>query len=975
MGFLRPLQFIQPVANESGKRNSVRKWVQWVFFFAHIERLSLFFTHWVAVMGVDLDNENQPWYYERLQDLQHEGWNISSIEEFLSENEDLASERLVYTDFTVELAQELLERTGYLGESVDSRSLELSRAWEEELRDPMNAERVQEEYRLWALDWRPWELELHRGEEQWRDAGLENELASIIARFDALDASSLPSAKILSPILHSPENYDEIIDSLSAIELDEKRQRDAVSNAAKRLSKAGFDVGNVGQMPIIDALDWITQLHELHDLHEELRLLILEQIAIFDPGLAEHHEVRRIDLIQGVSTEELRNFRIQMDAIADNLHQRLARLNDLLNEWRAKGIEFPHGDSIRPEELLEWETNLPEIEKTLHLHLTALERWSQITSLWEDIEHSGSQYAGKLEQTEQFIDYVDLLDQQWKQYEIEAMMFIENYEHQGLIMLDWNEEIVRDPRSALNMLKKKQHLFELRVACIGKLSNLDTSFESKNEVSERINLLKEIDVDLELLDNTSEFIENLARRGARHRRMLESDWRRLIADGKANESTNTASFTLLDFENEIAHIQRHGMGSSVLKFGGSLVAGSIHERLKSRTRQELTLLLSAGWEVHNLLEAVEDEPVIVAQKINSARDSIRNFASLKRRISRLHWHRDVTLALEVQQQLRDPTQLSALVESIPQLTKHLAKRPIEDEDFVFESWTPDLTRRTLVPVPEHSERYQTMVPKDAMEDAYEAILEAVEERVEEENVEAPKKKDKKDLPAQNKPIGSESESEVITEKDVKIRPHNTVSTANDQNEDMPTEASIKKVNDESKSRISPNSTDESSKEVLDNIVHFLRTIQLEKLANQLSTNGESALDNVRRSLAQHVGISPRDTRIDRMLRLSLRLLPQNDDYDVIKSKMLAHIGDNTKNIQRWMRVRLEHRHSGSNDNFLEDALRLGKALQRIPGPGFPLPTKADVYELPDPNDVEGLNKEVSNLIAHLNMPTAGGIIA
>jgi hypothetical protein len=91
--------------------------------------------------------------------------------------------------------------------------------------------------------------------------------------------------------------------------------------------------------------------------------------------------------------------------------------------------------------------------------------------------------------------------------------------------------------------------------------------------------------------------------------------------------------------------------------------------------------------------------------------------------------------------------------------------------------------------------------------------------------------------------------------------------------------------------------------------------------------------------------------------------------------MLAHIGDNTKNIQRWMRVRLEHRHSGSNDNFLEDALRLGKALQRIPGPGFPLPTKADVYELPDPNDVEGLNKEVSNLIAHLNMPTAGGIIA
>ena len=134
-------------------------------------------------------------------------------------------------------------------------------------------------------------------------------------------------------------------------------------------------------MPIIDALDWISQLHELHDLHEDLRLLILEQIAIFDPGLSDHHEKRRVALIEGASTQDLRNFRIQMDAIADNLHQRLARLNDLLNEWRGKGIEFPHGDSIRPEELLEWETNLSEIEETLQLHLTALERWNQITSL------------------------------------------------------------------------------------------------------------------------------------------------------------------------------------------------------------------------------------------------------------------------------------------------------------------------------------------------------------------------------------------------------------------------------------------------------------------------------------------------------------------------------------------------------------------------------------------------------------------
>ena len=71
--------------------------------------------------------------------------------------------------------------------------------------------------------------------------------------------------------------------------------------------------------------------------------------------------------------------------------------------------------------------------------------------------------------------------------------------------------------------------------------------------------------------------------------MLERDWRSLVADGKADINTNTASFSLLDFENEIAHVQKYGVGSSVPKIGGSFVAGNIHERLKTRTRQELTL--------------------------------------------------------------------------------------------------------------------------------------------------------------------------------------------------------------------------------------------------------------------------------------------------------------------------------------------------------------------------------------------------
>lgn len=147
------------------------------------------------------------------------------------------------------------------------------------------------------------------------------------------------------------------------------------------------------------------------------------------------------------------------------------------------------------------------------------------------------------------------------------------------------------------------------------------------------------------------------------------------------------------------------------------------------------------------------------------------------------------------------------------------------------------------------------------------------------------------------------------------------------------------------------------------------------VADDVSMNGADAMPNVRRQLANHVGVSPRDTRVDRILRLALRLLPQNKPSDVPHSELLAKIGGNLKPMKRWMRARLENRHSGSSDVFLEDALNLGKALRRIPGPGFPLPLEKDDYELPDSSDTEQLEYEVKQLLALMNLPSAGGIIA
>ena len=905
----------------------------------------------VEVMDEVNDDSNHPWYHERVVDLEHEGWVTVSIEDYLAEDEDLASERLVYVDFAVELAQDLMERTSYLGDAADQRSLNQSELWEEELRDPMNAERVLVEYHAWAKDWRPWELILHNAELDWRDADKEDEYASLLARFDALDASSLPSTAIVSPLLAHPDDVDEIEHALSLLEEDEYRQRTAINNAATMLNEAGFDVGRVERMPIIEALDWITQLHDLHGLHEDLRLLIIEQIALFDPELAIHHEQRRQDLISQTSHIELNNFRLQIDAIADNLHQRLANLNDLLNQWRGSGIQFPHGDSVLPIELLEWETNLPEIEASIHIHLRALERWNQITSLWGAGVNSGAQSAGVLEETEQFIDHVDHLDQQWKQYELEAMMLVERYAGMGIVMSDWSDEILRDPRSALQQLKKNEHRFEQRLSCIEDLLNLDTSFGGGEDVDARIDVLKEVEVDLDVLQNTREMIETLAKRGARHRRMLEQDWRQLISQGKADDAVPTSSFTLLEFENEIGLIRRFGTSVSASSMGGSIVSGDIHQRLKTRTRQELATMEASGWGVQQLLREVETDVISTAHKINAFRPHVASYSRLIRRLSPLPWHRDVELALEVQEQLRDPTQLGSLAEKIPLLSQHLAAQKSENESFVFEAWVPALIRKTLMPVPESYSRL-TMVPKDALGDAHEAMLEAMEPDTE-----------------YSKFVEEEQEKE-----------ENITSGENPDREEEPDEVpeplkappAVSAPKEPKKEQL-VSRTNSADPAIYTNIIQFLEAINLDDLVDDLSLNGADSLPNVRRRIAQHVGIAPRDTRVDRMLRLALRLLPQNNGSDMFKSELLAQIGGNTKAMKRWMRARLENRHSGSSDIFLDDALNLGKALQRIPGPGFPLSLEVDEYELPDADDVEQLEYEVKQLIAHMNLPSAGGI--
>ena len=275
-----------------------------------------------------------------------------------------------------------------------------------------------------------------------------------------------------------------------------------------------------------------------------------------------------------------------------------------------------------------------------------------------------------------------------------------------------------------------------------------------------------------------------------------------------------------------------------------------------------------------------------------------------------------------------------------------------------------------------------MMPADALGDAHEAMLHAmeggdapaVESRITSPRVQAsivrpnetpaePKAAVQQVKPVAAEPKRKPAQPQVLSEYTVEVKPAA-----------QPKRAPLQEVAVEQTPAATLQTT-AMGDEIEQSLAALLKAIDFDELSKRIQNEGVEAVKDVRRSLAQHVGIEPRDTRIDRFLRLSLRLMPQGDGDDVMRAQLLMLLAENTTKIKRWMRTRLEHRHSGSTQNFLDDAEQLGVALHRIPGPGFPVPLTADSKDLPDASDLPHLQNEVARLIAQLNPASAGGISA
>jgi len=798
----------------------------------------------------------------------------------------------------------------------------------QKLQNPMHWEAIQDEFLHWSKSNAPWESNYNRVNTFWLgDESTQSQYEEIISSCASLDESSWASLDLLLPLLSNPQNYAEIMMTINRLSADEERQKDLLKKAKAQLKEKGFDL-DLNSLNLIEQFNELERFQDYSNQLDLLHLNIQSSILPFDPVLAETFEKRANELI-GPPSDDIKTIEDNVKTISEHLQKRLQEMNALIQEWNVAGFSYEGRSQILPSELLEWEHILPEVEQQYHRHAGALERWKEIMKLWNIQDSSIEGLAGKIEHTDAFLDKIEELEQQWTQKELQGASLIEQWEQFGFEMDVWRYKITQDPRQGFEELQQQVPVYERANNLLDKMLQLDTSLGGEEEVERRSAILRTTDLENDLLDEMEDWIERRTVRNTRHRRMLQSEWEEAVRRGKAD--ANKTFSDLYSFEEAIASLeQQHHLSRSVSK----------HALERSKT--ELLRLEERGWNITELLDLHEQHPDAFFHQFSQAMDAITRIQSIQRRISGLDWRRDPNRGDELATQVRNPLELVRIEQQIPTLIRHLAERPIEDEAYTFLAWMPKqrpiLLPREQSPIRKIPAKVQ---PQSTLEEAHEAMLEAMD----------------------TKPATNVEEAEEMTDS-MQI-------TSSSVDEDIkPINEGKEHIVEERKTVVAPASTSVVEGD-LSSYERLLRLIGLTEEANVLAGSGDVSV--VRRVLASHVGREPRDVRVDRLLRLTLRLLPQGDQGDRERSKMIDAIAEILPKYNQWVRMRLEARHMGASGTFFEDAIRLGTALQRVPGPGVGVPLHADAYPLPEPSNFNELRQQTERLIQSMHLPAAGGI--
>ena len=809
----------------------------------------------------------------------------------------------------------------------------------------------------------------------WEQEGMAEEWKELLEMVCTLDSSTLLMIDRFDALFDSSKNYVTIKANLREALKGEQDQHSQLDDFFDALRTKGYSIDKEPDASLIDRYKKLEQWEHFDAVKDKLNGDIVQLIRPFDPELSRLYTTQAISLTTLDHLPEINTLHQQVCSSHEIFEQRLHEIELEIHQWKMEGIRFPHEGHLLPEDLLEWDTNLNAIRQRVEHQKSLREVWRRFERVWPSRVENSRHLVGKIELNDELQLALDVLDSQWKEYELDAIALVEQYEQHGLILEHWKDAIREDPANAIDLMQTTKQHWDQRIDLLNQYQKLDCSTLSQDDILARIQMLREIELSREELDVLHSLLSQLERRNTRHRMMLEDEIKMLRRNGSSFVERPTHTMSLAEFERYLVEASSGLFGSQPKSI----------ERMKLHLANEISILKQQGWnvlELEALTERSLDDAVLA---LHNAQPHLQAYQHLSQRIKQLPWQRDVSKALEIEIMLKQPTMLGSLASQIPTFAKQLATRPIEDEQFELSVWKP-LTIHVVGNIDSVGSSF---------DDANEAILEAMDEQVSALDLEhgreilplitersSPNNFD--DGPDEElKPSFSINES--INQGGIQI--NTTVEeVAVEEENSMPSDDERSRFTDsqrdlaQSQKTPKPN-VEQQSSSVEGEIGHtqslhrawfqFLMAVNLDRLASQFDIEPVETIPMIRRKLAKIATTSPMDMRVSRLVRIAMRCLP-NDESNQEKAAILNVLTTYLQPLKKWTRLRLESRHSGAKGSFFDDVGALSKALERIPGPGKPISLEVDNWPLP--SDFSLLMKEATSLGEVVMLPSAGGII-
>ncbi|MDP7043484.1 MAG: hypothetical protein QF807_05650 [Candidatus Thalassarchaeaceae archaeon] len=540
----------------------------------------------------------------------------------------------------------------------------------ESLRDPTIIELNQRRWREIIRRRRPWVFSADTAKASWSREGRSEELKEWLGRLEIIDESMTPHANDVVNAIEQAAPKSQIEDVVLALEHRQFRRTQILEDMITHLrEERGWDLtkleGNLQQR-----YTEVSRIQEMDTTLGKIEENIYEVISIFD-NESSINLLEKAKLAQRMEdSNRLDELQQQTEEMSSDYNKRLLEITKWLENLRTRGLHITAPANPQPSDLLELEKRVEGVEKNAKKLADAWIRLDELLNLFP--EHAGTAVAlqGQVERIEQVEELLSLLEEYRDEREQRSRSRLASWKEAGFMVKALESLLESAPRSGWLAIDEHAKKIQVCKEILATIDTIDVSYSGIEDVNEWRRLLSRVEVNNDDYDTIRDGIAKQLRRNRWHREKLDESRIAMATIWPAN--INPFHLSLAEYEEHIINLQS-GQGTS------SFNTDSREDRLMLATMAELDMWRQEGWNVSMLDVLAERDHVELWVQLPAIRTAVSEYAKLKERLERLPFGRDKKLLDEVRDNCTKPDQLARLSESIPEMAKHLAALPENDE--------------------------------------------------------------------------------------------------------------------------------------------------------------------------------------------------------------------------------------------------------------------------------------------------------